>query len=148
MFLAPKEIKEPAGESLAYCPRRVMVSKEFTFDLAHHLFNYDGKCKAVHGHTYRLKIAVSGWFDERGISVDFGDIKQIYKEHLEPHLDHRYLNESFPYMNTTAENMVYWIFEQVAKHLPKEREIRVEYVHLCETPSSYAEFRRECLLDD
>lgn len=45
MFLAPKEIKEPAGESLAYCPRRVMVSKEFTFDLAHHLFNYDGKCK-------------------------------------------------------------------------------------------------------
>lgn len=110
MFLAPKEIKEPAGESLAYCPRRVMVSKEFTFDLAHHLFNYDGKCKAVHGHTYRLKIAVSGWFDERGISVNFGDIKQIYKEHLEPHLDHRYLNESFPYMNTTAENMVYWIF--------------------------------------
>ena len=66
MFLAPKEIKEPAGESLAYCPRRVMVSKEFTFDSAHHLFNYDGKCKAVHGHIYRLKIAVSGWFDERG----------------------------------------------------------------------------------
>ncbi len=112
------------------------------------MFNYDGKCKALHGHTYRLQIAVSGLLDERGMSVDFGDIKQIYKEHLEPHLDHRYLNESLPYMNTTAENMVYWIFVQVAKHLPKGRQIRVEYVRLYETPSSFAEFRREWLLDD
>lgn len=148
MFSVPKELKKTTGESLVYCHRRVMVSKEFSFDAAHHLFNYDGKCKALHGHTYRLQIAVSGMLDDRAMAVDFGDIKQIYKEHLEPHLDHRYLNESLPYMNTTAENMVYWIFKQVAQHLPKEREIRIEYVRLYETPSSYAEFRREWLLDD
>ncbi|MCY7185027.1 6-pyruvoyl trahydropterin synthase family protein, partial [Streptococcus gallolyticus] len=53
-----------------------------------------------------------------------------------------------PYMNTTAENMVYWIFRQVAQHLPKEREIRVEYVRLYETPTSFAEFRREWEIDD
>ena len=44
MFFAPKEIKKETGESLVYNPHRTMVSKEFTFDAAHHLFNYEGKC--------------------------------------------------------------------------------------------------------
>lgn len=143
MFLAPKEIKEPTGQCLVYCPRRVQVSKEFTFDAAHHLFNYEGKCKSLHGHTYRLQIAVSGFLDDRGMAIDFGDLKTIYKEHLEPRLDHRYLNETLPYMNTTAENMVYWIYQEVALHLPKERGLQVESVRLYETPFSYAEFRKE-----
>ena len=106
MFEIPKEIKKPTGESLVYCPHRVMVSKEFTFDAAHHLYDYDGKCKALHGHTYHLQLAVSGMLDNRAMAVDFGDIKQIYKDHLE-----------------------------------------VEYVRLYETPTSYAEFRREWELD-
>ena len=48
MFFAPKEIKKETGESLVYNPHRTMVSKEFTFDAAHHLFNYEGKCKSLH----------------------------------------------------------------------------------------------------
>ena len=147
MFEIPKEIKKPTGESLVYCPHRVMVSKEFTFDAAHHLYDYDGKCKALHGHTYHLQLAVSGMLENRAMAVGFGDIKQIYKDHLEPYLDHRYLNESLPYMNTTAENMVYRIFKQLEQYLPKERDTRVEYVRLYETPTSYAEFRREWELD-
>lgn len=143
MFQIPTEVKTPTGESLVYCPRRVCVSKEFTFDAAHHLFDYEGKCKALHGHTYHLQIAVSGFLDHRGMAVDFGDLKVIYKTYLEPYLDHRYLNESLPYMNTTAENMVYWIFKQVQTHLPTERDIRLETVRLYETPTSFAEFRRE-----
>ncbi|MGT2928854.1 6-carboxytetrahydropterin synthase QueD [Streptococcus dentasini] len=143
MFSAPKEIKEETGESLVYAPKRILVSKSFTFDAAHHLFQYDGKCKALHGHTYHLEIAVSGLLDERGMVYDFSELKAIYKEHLEPRLDHRYLNESLPYMNTTAENMVYWIYQTVKAALPKERSLRMEHVRLYETPSSYAEFRRE-----
>ena len=46
MFFAPKEIKKETGESLVYNPHRTMVSKEFTFDAAHHLFNY--KANANH----------------------------------------------------------------------------------------------------
>ena len=38
MFFAPKEIKQETGESLIYNPHRTLVSKEFTFDAAHHLF--------------------------------------------------------------------------------------------------------------
>ena len=66
MFFAPKEIKTETGESLVYNLHRTMVSKEFTFDAAHHLFNYEGKCKSLHGHTYHLQIAVSGYLDDRG----------------------------------------------------------------------------------
>ena len=42
MFFAPKEIKQETGESLVYNPYRTLVSKEFTFDAAHHLFHYEG----------------------------------------------------------------------------------------------------------
>ena len=42
MFFAPKEIKQETGESLVYNPHRTLVSKEFTFDAAHHLFHYEG----------------------------------------------------------------------------------------------------------
>ena len=42
MFFAPKEIKQETGESLIYNPHRTLVSKEFTFDAAHHLFHYEG----------------------------------------------------------------------------------------------------------
>ena len=71
---------------MVYNSHRTMVSKEFTFDAAHHLFHYEGKCKSLHGHTYHLQIAVSGYLDERGMTYDFGDLKSIYKDHLEPHL--------------------------------------------------------------
>ncbi|MBM7635870.1 6-carboxytetrahydropterin synthase QueD [Streptococcus saliviloxodontae] len=147
MFLAPKEIKKETGDSLIYCPRRVLVSKEFTFDAAHHLFNYEGKCKALHGHTYRLQLAVSGFLDDCGMVYDFGDLKEIYKNELEPKLDHRYLNESLPYMNTTAENMVYWIYQTCAESLPSDRGLEMEYVRLYETPTSFAEFRKEWDID-
>ena len=43
MIFAPKEIKQETGESLVYNPHRTLVSKEFTFDAAHHLFHYEGK---------------------------------------------------------------------------------------------------------
>ena len=87
------------------------------------------------------------FLDDRGMTYDFGDIKAIYKDYLEPHLDHRYLNETLPYMNTTAENMVYWIFQTMNQELPDERGLRLEYVRLYETPTAFAEFRREWLDD-
>ncbi|MGG0657537.1 6-carboxytetrahydropterin synthase QueD [Rummeliibacillus pycnus] len=131
---------------LKYHAKRVLVSKEFTFDAAHHLHCYDGKCKNLHGHTYRVIFGISGYTDERGLMIDFGDIKTIWKEKIEIHLDHRYINETLPLMNTTAENMVVWIYEKMAEALLEEhsqKEVRVEFVRLYETPTSYAEARRE-----
>lgn len=128
-------------EQLKYHKKRVLVSKEFTFDAAHHLHCYEGKCKNLHGHTYKVVFGISGFVDDIGLVIDFGDIKKIWKEQIEIHLDHRYLNETLPPMNTTAENMVVWIFEQMERQLTNGN--RVEFVRLFETPTSYAEARRE-----
>ncbi|MFB7637968.1 6-carboxytetrahydropterin synthase QueD [Peribacillus butanolivorans] len=137
--------KDIQRNQLNYSSKRIMVSKEFTFDAAHHLHDYEGKCKNLHGHTYRVIFGLSGYTDSRGLMIDFGDIKEIWKNEIEIHLDHRYLNETLPLMNTTAENMVVWIYEKMAEALlAKNYEgARVEFVRLYETPTSYAEARRE-----
>ncbi|SDY27244.1 6-pyruvoyltetrahydropterin/6-carboxytetrahydropterin synthase [Evansella caseinilytica] len=134
---------------LKYHAKRVLVSKEFTFDAAHHLHCYEGKCKNLHGHTYKVVFGISGYVDEIGLVIDFGDIKNIWKKEIEVFLDHRYLNEMLPPMNTTAENMVVWIYEKMSQALlagessDNGQGIRVEFVRLYETPTSYAEARRE-----
>lgn len=136
-------------EELKYHGKRVLVSKEFTFDAAHHLHCYEGKCKNLHGHTYKVVFGLSGYLDARGLMIDFGEIKAIWKKEIEVYLDHRYLNESLPLMNTTAENIVVWIYEKMSEALQSEERAnlydgaRVEFVRLYETPTSYAEARRE-----
>lgn len=133
---------------LKYHDKPVLVSKEFTFDSAHHLHNYDGKCKNMHGHTYKLQVIMKGRPDERGIAIDFGDIKRIAgRKVLEP-LDHKYLNEALPPMNTTAENMVVWIYEQLQSGLVEEGlypRITLEEVRLWETPTAYAAVTRSLM---
>ncbi|RJG26167.1 6-carboxytetrahydropterin synthase QueD [Paenibacillus thiaminolyticus] len=141
-----------APEELKYHHRRVLVSKEFTFDAAHHLHAYEGKCKNLHGHNYKAVFGISGYVNQIGLTLDFSAVKAIWKEQIELYLDHRYLNETLPPMNTTAENMVVWLFEQMESALnasPYREEIcegRTEFVRLYETPTSYAEIRREWML--
>lgn len=130
---------------LQYHRKRVFVSKEFTFDSAHHLHCYEGKCQHLHGHTYRLQVIMSGIPDERGIVIDFADMKRIARERVIDRLDHRYLNEALPPMNTTAENMVVWIFEQIRQGLDSEGwspRVTLEEIRLWETPTSYAAVTR------
>ncbi|AZN42192.1 6-carboxytetrahydropterin synthase QueD [Paenibacillus albus] len=136
---------------LRYHNRRVLVSKEFTFDSAHHLHLYEGKCKSLHGHTYKLQTIMSGKTDKRGLTIDFADMKRIAKERVIDKLDHRYLNEVLPPMNTTAENMVVWIYEQIHEALVEEGhypDIRIEEIRLWETPTSYAAVTRELMEAD
>ncbi|MED1004256.1 6-carboxytetrahydropterin synthase QueD [Bacillus mobilis] len=146
--------KDIQRKQLQYHNKRVMVSKEFTFDAAHHLHCYEGKCKNLHGHTYKVVFGISGYVNEIGLAIDFGDIKEIWKNEIEIYLDHRYLNETLPAMNTTAENMVVWIYEKMAEALIQDNRAneykgaRVEFVRLFETPTSYAEVRREWMLDE
>jgi 6-pyruvoyltetrahydropterin/6-carboxytetrahydropterin synthase len=129
---------------LKYHNKRVLVSKEFTFHAAHHLHNYRGKCMNLHGHEYVVVVGISGFTDNRGLTLDFGDLKRIWKEQVEVYLDHRYLNETLPLMNTSAENMVYWIYKQFEKFLPQDYlGIRMEFIRLYETKTSYAEYTRE-----
>ncbi|NDI36433.1 6-carboxytetrahydropterin synthase QueD [Chengkuizengella sediminis] len=132
-------------EQLKYHTKKVLVSKEFTFDSAHHLHCYEGKCQSLHGHTYRLQVIMLGETDERGIVIDFADIKKITKEKVIDTLDHKYLNDVLPSMNTTAENMVVWIYEQIKEALIDEGwapMVTLEEIRLWETPTSYASVTR------
>lgn len=140
-------------DELRYHKMRVLVSKSFTFDASHHLHCYEGKCKNLHGHTYKVIFGISGQLNDIGLVMDFSDIKKIWKEDIEPYLDHRYLNETLPHMNTTAENMVVWIYEQMDEALKTKKHLieagaRMEFVRLFETETSYAEARREWMEND
>ena len=144
-----QKVEESISEQqLKYHDKRVLVSKEFTFDSAHNLHCYEGKCMHLHGHTYKLQVVMAGKVDYRGISIDFGDIKRIAKERVVDRLDHKYLNEVLAPMNTTAENMVVWIYEQIHEALLEEQlypAVRLEEIRLWETPTSYAAVTREMM---
>lgn len=145
--------KDIRKEELKYHRKRTAVTKEFTFDAAHHLHLYEGKCKSLHGHTYKVKITCSAYLNEIGISIDFGDLKKIFQEAVEEKLDHQYLNNVLPPMNTTAENMVVWMWEEIENRLNrqkdyKDRGARLEELVLYETPKSYATMKREWMEEE
>jgi 6-pyruvoyltetrahydropterin/6-carboxytetrahydropterin synthase len=125
--------------------KKVLVSKTFTFDSAHRLDDYIGKCANLHGHTYKLEVQVKGRTDHRGIVIDFGDLKQIVNEQIISKYDHKFLNDLLPF-HTTAENMVVFFFQIIDNYLKKlinAQNIELQRVRLWETPTSYAEITRE-----
>ncbi len=75
----------------------IRVTKEFNFEMAHALHNYDGACKNIHGHTYRLFVSLIGTtIDEEknskfGMAIDFGDLKRIVNEIIVQKFDHALL---------------------------------------------------------
>ncbi|MFX4302793.1 6-carboxytetrahydropterin synthase QueD [Alicyclobacillus tolerans] len=138
-------------EQLRYHQRRVSIEKHFTFDAAHHLHEYMGKCHNLHGHTYLLQIEISGIPDPRGIVMDFAELKELFANRIKNRLDHQYLNEVLPPMNTTAENMIVWIWEELEDALNVQfgdRGLRLESLVLYETPTSCAKLRREWMINE
>ena len=87
--------------SVAFPDSSMFVTKEFTFDSAHFLTRYHGKCEHMHGHTYRLCVTVEGEMQENGMVVDFSILNKIVKEQVLQKYDHRLLNDFFE--NPTAE---------------------------------------------
>ena len=141
-------IKHIKPDRLKYHNHRIAVCKVFTFDAAHALHEYHGKCVRVHGHTYKLEIAISGFPDEIGLVIDFASIKRIFQEKVNAVCDHQFLNDVLPPMNTSAENLLVWIWEQFEQELEsvatyREREVRIEELILFETPTSYVKTNRE-----
>lgn len=125
--------------------KKVSITKIFTFDSAHRLDDYIGKCANLHGHTYKLEVQVKGRTDHRGIVIDFGDLKQIVNEQIINKYDHKFLNDLLPF-HTTAENMVVFFFEIIDSYLKKlitAQDLELQRIRLWETPTSYAEMTRE-----
>ncbi len=115
------------------------VVKEFTFDAAHNLVEYHGKCEKLHGHTYKLQIFVCGEKDKEGMVIDFVELKNIVKEKVLSKLDHSYINEIIK--QPSAENIAEWIWKQLEGELTTER-YKLTEVRLWETPTSFVIFSK------
>ena len=144
----------------------IRITKIFTFETAHVLYNYDGKCKNVHGHSYKLFVTVKGNPIEdldnvkNGMVMDFGDLKTIVNQEIIDLWDHAVLvNGSSPDRNLgedlaqkghkvifcdyqpTCEMMLYDIADKIKNQLPEH--IQLAYLKLHETENSYGEWFAE-----
>jgi len=143
--------------------KKIRITKEFSFETGHALFGYDGLCKNVHGHSYKLSVTVIGEpIDDasaikNGMVIDFSDLKKIVKEEIVLPFDHAtVLNINTPHKalaeemesrghkvlkvnyQPTSEMMVIDFAEKIKTRLPEN--IRLFSLKLRETASSYAEW--------
>jgi 6-pyruvoyltetrahydropterin/6-carboxytetrahydropterin synthase len=86
------------------------------FDAAHHLEGYEGKCARVHGHRWTVEAEVAGdTVDGIGMVHDFGELRKTLRSILPDHLD---VNEVYPDMNPTAENLARVFYDQMKARVP------------------------------
>jgi 6-pyruvoyltetrahydropterin/6-carboxytetrahydropterin synthase len=140
----------------------IRVTREFTFEMAHVLFNYDGPCRNVHGHSYRLFVTVAGIpvkdisNPKNGMVIDFTDLKNIVIGEIVSVFDHAVVVSSDfdrektemmirTFGNTvivdyqpTCENLVADFASKIRKHLPAGTVLHS--LKLYETAKSYAEW--------
>lgn len=142
---------------------KIRITKQFTFETGHALYGYDGKCKNVHGHSYKLSVTVIGSpiTDKNnvkyGMVIDFGDLKKIVQEEIVEIFDHATVfNKNTPHVELakelqirghhvllveyqpTSENMVIDFAEKIKSRLPEN--IALYSLKLQETESSFAEW--------
>ena len=141
----------------------IRITKQFSFETGHALYGYDGKCKNVHGHSYKLSVTVIGKpivnrNDVKfGMVIDFTDLKKIVKEEIVDQFDHATVfNETTPHIELanelkmrghhvilvdyqpTSENMVIDFSQRIKNRLPEG--IALFSLKLQETDSSFAEW--------
>jgi 6-pyruvoyltetrahydropterin/6-carboxytetrahydropterin synthase len=88
---------------------RTSVTCSFTFEAAHRLAWHPGKCRNLHGHSYRLEVTVTGPLDANGVVVDFDHLTEIVEREVIERFDHRDLNEVLD--NPTAELLAHRAWE-------------------------------------
>ncbi|WP_136468306.1 6-pyruvoyl trahydropterin synthase family protein [Flagellimonas onchidii] len=142
---------------------KIRITKQFHFEAGHALYGYDGKCRNVHGHSYKLSVTVIGTpiadssQVKLGMVIDFGDLKKIVNEEIVDIFDHATIfNKNSPHVQLanqladsghsiiladyqpTSENMVIDFVGKIQARLPKN--IKLHSIKLQETDSSYAEW--------
>jgi len=141
----------------------IRITKQFNFETGHALYGYDGKCRNVHGHSYKLSVTVVGKpitntdNVKLGMVIDFGDLKKIVKEEIVDKFDHATVfNKNTPHVELakeltdrghnviladyqpTSENMVIDFASKIKARLPEN--ISLFSLKLQETDTSFAEW--------
>lgn len=110
----------------------VTVWKEISISCAHMIPNHPGKCKNLHGHNYRIQVGVSGPVNKQtGMVKDFYEIKADLAAVIDGPCDHRYLNDVYPEMLTTAENLAGMWLIQLRALDPRYYAVRVYETDTC-----------------
>lgn len=141
----------------------IRITKEFKFETGHALYGYDGLCKNVHGHSYKLSVTLLGTpiadpdHVKYGMVMDFSDLKKIVNETIVTPFDHAtVLNVDSPHKELadtmesrghkimrvqyqpTSEMMVLDFAEKIKTRLPEQ--LKLHHLILRETETSYAEW--------
>ncbi len=140
----------------------IRVTKEFKFEMGHALLNYDGLCKHIHGHSYKLFVTLRGTpihnadDTKNGMVMDFGDLSRIVLKHIVYKFDHSLsLNKNIPEpqklaghemfdkvhlldFQPTCENFVIYFAELLLPLLPEGVELYSLKLH--ETAKAFAEW--------
>ena len=143
----------------------IRLTKEFSFEAAHALGGYDGPCREIHGHSYRLFVTIKGepstdpMNPKQGMVMDFGVLKKIVHEEIISRFDHalvlrstadkellKLLTAQFDNLievdyQPTCENMLDDFSRRIIGRLPKG--VTLHSLRLHETASSYAEWFAE-----
>lgn len=139
---------------------KIRITKEFSFEMAHQLEGYDGLCRNVHGHSYKLSVTVVGepvdnpQSPKFGMVMDFSVLKRIVNEEVVDRLDHAILlcktSPNADKMQSvterivlvdyqpTCENMVDDFARRISLRLPQG--VDLLSIKLNETATSYAEW--------
>ena len=138
----------------------IRITKEFKFEMAHALHGYDGLCKNIHGHSYKLWVTIKGeilkqkGYKKDGMVLDFDLLKSIVKPEIIDKYDHSLVLNGetshaeidltafekvflLPYQ-PTSENLVADFALKIKSKLPKG--IKLYKVVLSETATSFAEW--------
>ena len=144
---------------------KIRITKEFNFEMVHALWNYDGACRNIHGHSYKLFITLAGFPNpdrndpKFGMVIDFKDLKDMVKGTIVDFLDHSlvvYREADGKVLSTvrsmyekvhvfdfqpTCENLVLYIVATIRPMLAPGMELNT--VKLFETATSFAEWHAE-----
>lgn len=115
------------------------VVKRVSFDAAHYLPRYEGKCKDLHGHHWVVEVAITGHINPNtGMVVDFAWLKKALEAEVTRRFDHTSLNDVFD--NPTAEHIAQHIFNQIKTEWIQgpDEPIQLAWVKVWETEDSYA----------
>jgi len=93
------------------------ITKEVTFDSAHMLSNYSGKCNNLHGHTYKLQIEVKGGVNDKTcMLIDFNELKEIIDTDVMQMFDHALIFSASECREEAEEALYKWAKKYNKKH--------------------------------
>ncbi|NIP80552.1 MAG: 6-carboxytetrahydropterin synthase QueD [Gemmatimonadetes bacterium] len=124
-----------------------IVSVQATYDSAHFLRRYKGKCERLHGHHYVVEVALQAEeLNEGGLAYDFVDVKKHLRD-LADWLDHENINELPPFdeIEPSAENQARFFFDELRQRVPDAMKDAILYTRVWETPTQWAQYSEKTL---